>query len=259
MLMKRRIAIRIIVGCMAVLLLFCGYAIWRGQHAFPSYADEDSIVQPSAEQEQPAQSEPSGDKASDAEPSTGAAPEAGASSGNAGTGQPAQQQGNAGTTAPTQPQGSAGTAENAQPTEAPTPDGAQTAAQEQPTVKTRDGIVSDYRARLSALAETYFAKVEALAQDARNEYHALPKEEQTQENKERIVFDRLGSLQSLEASCDEEITAMLQSLTDELTALGEDTEIVEELRSEYEVSKSELENRYMERFRASSGSSGSSQ
>ena len=129
--------------------------------------------------------------------------------------------------------------------------GSNSGATEAVRVKTREEIIDYCDSELLEMWEYYTGRVEALEQEARGEYRALPAEEKTKEKKEEIVASKTDLLYALEDECDARVNELLTYIGAELRSIGEDTSVISDYRKEYADKKHAMESDYIRRFQKS--------
>lgn len=108
---------------------------------------------------------------------------------------------------------------------------------------------SSYDVELQALINQLYA-VKARAesglnsaiQSAKNEYHALPSNEQTQSRKLSIVMSKSSELKNLQSSCDSEVNTILNKMRKLLRENGQSTALADQALASYESQKSSTYN-----------------
>ena len=102
--------------------------------------------------------------------------------------------------------------------------------------KAKDKI-QGYVNELYALEDQYMATLDRLIQSTKDEYHALPKEKQTRENKIALVKSKMEILIAEEKTCDaavEKILGKIQAVLDENKVKNN---LVSDIRDRYKDSK----------------------
>lgn len=108
---------------------------------------------------------------------------------------------------------------------------------------------SSYDVELQALINQLYA-VKARAesglnsaiQSAKNEYHALPANEQTQSRKLSIVMSKSSELKNLQSSCDSEVNTIVNKMRKLLRENGQSTALADQALASYESQKSSTYN-----------------
>lgn len=116
-------------------------------------------------------------------------------------------------------------------------------------ISPKEEIIRRYTQKLYAVGNGFKGQVDAIANQARAEFHALPKEEQTSANRRAIVNAKVGELSQLEKSCDAQVNSLLSQMEAELRAIGEDTSSAQALRSYYEDAKANQKAAYIAALR----------
>jgi len=101
-----------------------------------------------------------------------------------------------------------------------------------------DAIIAKYTSQLLTLESKYIGLIEDVLGSAVAEYHALPIDQLGYGSKMRIMQKHVGTINSLEATCDGEVEAIISKLTEELNAIGADTSIINTIRQAYNNEKS---------------------
>ncbi|MCR5825198.1 MAG: hypothetical protein K6G54_01400, partial [Oscillospiraceae bacterium] len=113
--------------------------------------------------------------------------------------------------------------------------------------QTRRSVDSAVKA-LYAYEVELMADLGALKQEAMDEYHALPEEEQTNDNKIRIGYSYLKRCYAMEVEADKRVKAILNGLRSELTALGADTKLADTLWQSYCEEKATAKEYYLNKY-----------
>ncbi len=108
---------------------------------------------------------------------------------------------------------------------------------------------SEIIAEIYLLRATYLNEIDALIQEMKDEFDALPKEQRNLSGKMMIAEKTLPKGNALEDECDAKMQALLDELTGILKSLGSSTAIIGEIEKTYEeqkmLKKTELYNRYV--------------
>lgn len=113
------------------------------------------------------------------------------------------------------------------------------------TQEDASAVIQQCIAALYALESQYTAKLEAIVQETKAEYRALPEEERTTANKLALVQAKLDLLLAAEAQCDSEVELLLQRIQQELDSQGSDDGLAGELRTAYEDAKAARKAAYL--------------
>jgi hypothetical protein len=100
-------------------------------------------------------------------------------------------------------------------------------------------------AELYVLEASYSSKIEEIIDEARGEYLALEKEEQTKANKYKIIFGKIDELTSLEEECDERVEALVGEIKSLLAEAGMDTGLSRDIMEYYQNKKKEQKAFYL--------------
>lgn len=98
-------------------------------------------------------------------------------------------------------------------------------------------VIQQCVAALYALESQYMSKLDTIIEETKSEYRALPKEERTRSSKLALVKSKMSVLLTAESQCDSEVELLLQRIQQELDSQGDTSELVSEIRQEYEESK----------------------
>ena len=104
--------------------------------------------------------------------------------------------------------------------------------------KTSDEIIRRYTATLLSLESKYLGSIDALLNEAVAEFYNLPPKDRTYSSKMSVMQGYVGRINSLEASCDSEVEAILASLKKELKEINADTSIIKTIKKAYNDEKS---------------------
>lgn len=130
----------------------------------------------------------------------------------------------------------AATQSSTQPTPAPTASGGSTAEEEE---------IRQLIATMYVLQATYVGKLEAIVQDAIDEYTAG---EHTEENRTKVVYSKYEELTALEQECDSKVAAVVSRLRELLKATGQDDSLAKEVENTYQEEKSLKKAYYIREF-----------
>ena len=103
--------------------------------------------------------------------------------------------------------------------------------------------LSRYLAEIYVMKAEYTAWLEEKYNDAMEQYAALDESERTTEAKYSIGMSYMNEALEKEEECDAEMKEIEQKISDLLTAMGEDTSIVDDIQQSYETEK-ELKKAY---------------
>jgi Copper amine oxidase N-terminal domain. len=98
-------------------------------------------------------------------------------------------------------------------------------------------IVAKYEAQLTSVRESGISQLEAMISSAKAEFYALPKEQQTTENKMSIVNGYTSKVIELEANITSQVNSILAQMTAELQSNGLSTDVVQQAQQNYETQK----------------------
>lgn len=102
-------------------------------------------------------------------------------------------------------------------------------AEKEASIARKDALI----AQVYVLRASYTSKIEGLIASAKSAYLALPSSERNLSAKVAAANSLISQGNALEAECDAQMNALLDSLAAELNKLGEDTGIISEIRSIY--------------------------
>ena len=90
-----------------------------------------------------------------------------------------------------------------------------------------------------------FSFISGIISSAKSEFAALPAEQRTKSAQNAILASKMGQAEALEAECDAQVEAMLGEMSAELSAAGQSTESVSQLKSYYEDTKASQKAAYL--------------
>ncbi len=111
-----------------------------------------------------------------------------------------------------------------------------------------EAIIAKYTSKILDLEGTYVGQIEGLLLTASREYWFSPPEQQTLQNKVKIMTKYVGTINELEASCDKEVESYISSMEKELKAIGADTSVAETARQSYKNEKKLRKAAYLKRY-----------
>ena len=100
-------------------------------------------------------------------------------------------------------------------------------------------------ATMYVLQATYEGKLEAIVQEAIDEYTAG---EHTSENRTRIVYSKYDALTTLEQECDQKVADIVSRMRELLKATGQSESLADEVQRTYEEEKSLKKAYYIREF-----------
>ena len=100
-------------------------------------------------------------------------------------------------------------------------------------------------ATMYVLQATYEGKLEAIVQEAIDEYTAG---EHTSENRTRIVYSKYDALTKLEQECDQKVADVVSRMRELLKATGQSESLADEVQRTYEEEKSLKKAYYIREF-----------
>ena len=112
-------------------------------------------------------------------------------------------------------------------------------------------IVAKYTAKLYGIRGAYQGRVNGIISSAKSEFAALPAEQRTRSAQNAILASKMGQAEALEAECDAKVEAMLGEMSAELSAAGQSTDAVGQLRSYYQDAKASQKAAYLAQARGS--------
>ena len=114
-----------------------------------------------------------------------------------------------------------------------------TASTEQTTTPSSyDAELQDLINQLYAVKARAENGLNSAIQAAKNEYHALPANEQTTAKKLSIVMSKSSELKSLQSSCDSEVNEIVNKMRKLLRENGQSTALADQALASYEAQKS---------------------
>lgn len=142
------------------------------------------------------------------------------------------------------------------PSESPSasqaPSASQSAAPSQSASQSGDNATQEAEAELRQLVATmyvlqatYEGKLEAIVQEAIDEYTAG---EHTSENRTKIVYSKYDALTKLEKECDQKVADIVARMRELLKATGQSESLADEVQKTYEEEKSLKKAYYIREF-----------
>ena len=162
---------------------------------------------------------------------------------NGGTAEPEPSQSGAPSQEPspsqsTPPSQSPSASQSAQPAQS-ADQGGETSAQD------AEAVLRQVVATMDVLQATYEGKLEAIVQEAIDEYTAG---EHTSENRTRIVYSKYDALTKLEQECDQKVADVVSRMRELLKATGQSESLADEVQRTYEEEKSLKKAYYIREF-----------
>ncbi len=117
--------------------------------------------------------------------------------------------------------------------------------------QTKEDITAKYTAKLFGIKGAFEGRVNGLISSAKAEYAALPDEQRTSSAQSAILSSKLDEASALEAECDARVDALLSEMSAELSASGQSTDAVGQLKSYYEETKANAKAAYLAQARGS--------
>jgi hypothetical protein len=105
--------------------------------------------------------------------------------------------------------------------------------------------IKELVAELYVLRTSYTASLDALIQQATEEYKALPESEQTKSAKKKILLKYVDQASSMETQCDAQVNAIITELKPLLKKTGGDLSLIDEIKKIYNQEKSLKKAYYM--------------
>lgn len=96
------------------------------------------------------------------------------------------------------------------------------------------------------LRATYVGKLEAIVQEAIDEYVAGA---HTQENRQKVVYSKFEELTALESECDAKVADVVDRMRTLLKAMGQDDSLAKEVEQTYQEEKSLKKAYYVSEFK----------
>jgi hypothetical protein len=158
------------------------------------------------------------------------------------------------TTAPTTPASSAPT-ESPKPTSVPSEAPAAT-SEPQPEdyydeSKVSDDVNYEINLRVTELyvvESLYYAKIDEVIKEAKDEYRQLPKEKRTKSSKINIALSKAGKMTSLQTECDAQVYAIIDEIEQILIDAGQSTSLSDNLRQYYNNKKADQQAYYLSKL-----------
>lgn len=107
-----------------------------------------------------------------------------------------------------------------------------------PPVADNGEAIQTQVATMYVLKATFVARLEAIVQEAKDAYTALPAERRTSQEKVGIVYGKTAQLSALERECDEKVAAVVAEVRRLLRESGGDNALADKLEQVYEQEKS---------------------
>lgn len=111
-----------------------------------------------------------------------------------------------------------------------------------------DKIINRYVSTLYSMESRYIGSIEGVLSRAYAEYVRVAKHEQDTAAMASVGAKYIQEIYSLEARCDSEVEALLESLKSELDAIGADTSILGTIRNAYANEKQLKRSYYMGKY-----------
>lgn len=151
-----------------------------------------------------------------------------------------------------EPEASQSQAPSESPSASQTPSASQSAAPSQSGAQSGDNATQSAEAELRQLVATmyvlqatYEGKLEAIVQEAIDEYTAG---EHTSENRTKIVYSKYDALTKLEKECDQKVADIVARMRELLKATGQSESLADEVQKTYEEEKSLKKAYYIREF-----------
>ena len=151
-----------------------------------------------------------------------------------------------------EPEPSQSQAPSENPSASQAPSASQSAAPSQSASQSGDNATQEAEAELRQLVATmyvlqatYEGKLEAIVQEAIDEYTAG---EHTSENRTKIVYSKYDALTKLEKECDQKVADIVARMRELLKATGQSESLADEVQKTYEEEKSLKKAYYIREF-----------
>ena len=151
-----------------------------------------------------------------------------------------------------EPEPSQSQAPSESPSASQTPSASQSAAPSQSPAQSGDNSTQEAEAELRQLVATmyvlqatYEGKLEAIVQEAIDEYTAG---EHTSENRTKIVYSKYDALTKLEKECDQKVADIVARMRELLKATGQSESLADAVQKTYEEEKSLKKAYYIREF-----------
>lgn len=151
-----------------------------------------------------------------------------------------------------EPEASQSQAPSESPSASQAPSASQSAAPSQSPAQSGDNATQEAEAELRQLVATmyvlqatYEGKLEAIVQEAIDEYTAG---EHTSENRTKIVYSKYDALTKLEKECDQKVANIVAWMRELLKATGQSESLADEVQKTYEEEKSLKKAYYIRAF-----------
>lgn len=135
--------------------------------------------------------------------------------------------------------------ETASPSDQTAPAGTTPASSQSASSPAQSSTVAVYTTKLYGVRDAFQGRLNGLIAAAKSEYGALPEAQRTKSAKTAILQSKLEQAEALEAECDSIVNSILSQMEAELSAAGESTAPVAEIRSYYETTKANQKALYL--------------
>ncbi len=119
------------------------------------------------------------------------------------------------------------------------------------TPLTGKDIVVKYTAKLYGIRAAFQGRLDGIIASAKEEYAALPAEKRTRSAQNAILSSKMEQAGAVEEECDAQVEAILSEMSAELSAAGESTDSVDQLRNYYKDAKATQKAVYFAQVRGS--------
>jgi hypothetical protein len=101
---------------------------------------------------------------------------------------------------------------------------------------------------LYVVESLYYAKIDEVIKEAKEEYRQLPKEKRTKSSKINIALSKAGKMTSLQTECDAQVYAIIDEIEQILIDAGQSTSLSDNLRQYYNNKKADQQAYYLSKL-----------
>lgn len=101
---------------------------------------------------------------------------------------------------------------------------------------------------LYVVESLYYAKIDEVIKEAKDEYRQLPKEKRTKSSKINIALSKAGKMTSLQTECDAQVYAIIDEIEQILIDAGQSTSLSDNLRQYYNNKKADQQAYYLSKL-----------
>ncbi len=112
----------------------------------------------------------------------------------------------------------------------------------------RENIINKYVAQLYVLEVQYEGELAAFVDMLHAEFYAYPPQERNLMLRDTVIAQHIGELSQMEIVCDGKVKTLMNNLTAELKAIGDDASVVKTLNQTYTNKKNLKKAQYMREY-----------